>query len=221
MKQSNLLKFVSKRPRPPQEEDNADVQEPQPSVSKELNSSACDYINSAISPSPAVLHSLTSTSPTRQCTDSAKPRASTEDVTAPSDLSTIDDPVTQPKLSSFPVTTIAGKGRSFNARWYEKFPWLEYSISRDAVFCKPCRHFPEAATESRFIKTGFSDWKHLSQCCVKHEASRAHATALGRDREHERKCYISKNPGSIGAIAAGSSFVRWIWVRWGIGYVRQ
>jgi len=68
MKQSNLLKFVSKRPRPLQEENNADVQEPQPSVSssKELDSSAArDYVNSAISPSPAALHS---TSPTRQCT---------------------------------------------------------------------------------------------------------------------------------------------------------
>ncbi len=35
---------------------------------KDLNSSASANINSAISPSPAVLHSAASTSPTRQCT---------------------------------------------------------------------------------------------------------------------------------------------------------
>lgn len=48
------------------------------------------------------------------------------------------------------------------------------------MFCKPCRNFPEAVSERRFIKSGFKDWKHLSQYCVKHEASRAHTTALGR-----------------------------------------
>lgn len=53
------------------------------------------------------------------------------------------------------------------------------------MFCKPCRHFPEAATESRFIKTDFRGWKHLSQCCVKHEASRAHATVLGRSEGYK------------------------------------
>lgn len=51
---------------------------------------------------------------------------------------------------------------------------------RDAVFCKSCRHFPEAAHEARFINTGFKDRKHLSEGYGKHEASRAHAAALGK-----------------------------------------
>uniref|UniRef100_A0A3B4VA62 TTF-type domain-containing protein n=1 Tax=Seriola dumerili TaxID=41447 RepID=A0A3B4VA62_SERDU len=97
---------------------------------------------------------------------------------APQDLSSIDEPATQPNLSSFPSTDILGKARSFSAKWYSKFPWLEYSISRDAVFCNPCRHFPEAAHE-RFIN-GFKDWKHFSEFCAKHKASRAHAAALGK-----------------------------------------
>uniref|UniRef100_A0A673LF96 TTF-type domain-containing protein n=1 Tax=Sinocyclocheilus rhinocerous TaxID=307959 RepID=A0A673LF96_9TELE len=136
MKQSSLLKFVSKRRRvQPKEEDNSEVQEPSISSSNELSSSAS--VHSPITPSPAALHSPASTSPTHQCTGTYG------------------------------------------------FPWLEYSTSRDAVFCKPCRHFPEAATESRFIKNGFRDWKHLSHCCVKHEASRAHATALGRSEGYK------------------------------------
>ena len=48
-----------------------------------------------------------------------------------------------------------------------------------AVFCKSCRHFPEAAYEDRFINMGFKDWKHFCEGCGKHEASRAHAAALG------------------------------------------
>lgn len=47
-------------------------------------------------------------------------------------------------------------------------------------FFKSCRHFPEAAYEDRFINTGFKDWKHFSEGCGKHEASRAHAAALGK-----------------------------------------
>jgi hypothetical protein len=42
-------------------------------------------------------------------------------------------------------------------------------------------HFPEAANEARFINTGFNDWKHFSEGCGKHEVSRAHAAALGKN----------------------------------------
>ena len=39
--------------------------------------------------------------------------------------------------------------------------WLEYSIERDAVFCKPCRHFPGASKvgdhDGAFSVTGFVD----------------------------------------------------------------
>lgn len=69
MKQSSLLKFVSKRRRvQPQEEDNFKVlEEPSFSSSNELNSSAS--VHSPVTPSPAALHSSpASTSPTRQYT---------------------------------------------------------------------------------------------------------------------------------------------------------
>ena len=74
------------------------------------------------------------------------------EIKAPSALSTIDEPATQPKHGSFPPTTLAAKPRCFSVRWYGLFPWLEYSTSRDAVFCKACRHFPEATSKDRFIK---------------------------------------------------------------------
>ncbi|KAF3844479.1 hypothetical protein F7725_007642, partial [Dissostichus mawsoni] len=104
------------------------------------------------------------------------------EIKAPSDLSTIDEPATQPKHGSFPPTTLAGKPRCFSVRWYGLFPWLEYSTSRDAVFCKACRHFPEATTVDRFIKTGFKDWKHISQCCLNNDA--CNRSFVERNREH-------------------------------------
>lgn len=50
--------------------------------------------------------------------------------------------------------------RSFQSSWFEKFKWLEYSISSDKCFCYACRFFGLGQTTDAFTKTGFSDWKH-------------------------------------------------------------
>ncbi len=88
------------------------------------------------------------------------------------------DPATQPHLQAFPSTIIDGKYRSFNAKWYERFNWIEYSQSKDLIFCKACRHFPEQHTEGTFTKEGFKNWKHIGQVCEKHQSSKLHASAL-------------------------------------------
>ncbi len=77
---------------------------------------------------------------------------------APSDLSALGEPATQPHLQAFPSTIIDGKYRSFNAKWYERFNWIEYSQSKDLIFCKACRHFPEQHTEGTFTKEGFKNY---------------------------------------------------------------
>lgn len=46
----------------------------------------------------------------------------------------------QPVLS-FPRTNIGGKNRSFRENYYTQFKWIEYSPSKDAAFCFPCRLF--------------------------------------------------------------------------------
>ena len=86
--------------------------------------------------------------------------SSTEEAEAPSDLSSIDEPQTQPTLARFPTTVISGKARSFSATWYNDFKWLEYSKSRDAIFCKYCRHFPGIRNEYAFVREGFRSWKY-------------------------------------------------------------
>nr|XP_033815478.1 zinc finger MYM-type protein 1-like [Geotrypetes seraphini] len=125
-------------------------------------------------------------------------RSGTEPTHLPTDLSHIDEPPKQPKLRFFPVSVISGKSRSFSARWY-KFYWLEYSMNQDAIFCKMCRHFSDARAEGAFTRTGFKDWKHMSQSCSKHELSKAHALALGRFDDYRQR-HLGGQKNSLNSI---------------------
>ncbi len=44
----------------------------------------------------------------------------------------------QPRDINFPLDN---RNRKFLVSWYEKFPWLEYSVSLDKAFCFVCRVF--------------------------------------------------------------------------------
>ncbi len=108
------------------------------------------------------------------------PNTATSGIT---DLSAVDEPACQPKLQAFPVMeAVSGKRRTFSTKWYARYSWLEYSIKMDAFFCQSCRHFSADAKEDRFGKIGVRDWGHLGQFCVKHEASKAHASAVARHK---------------------------------------
>ena len=65
----------------------------------------------------------------------------------------------QPTGISYPVRFYGTSKRSFQASWYGEFPWLEYSIERDSVFCFPCRFFG-VAPDQALTSIGFRDWKH-------------------------------------------------------------
>ena len=67
----------------------------------------------------------------------------------------------QPKIC-FPSRVFGSSGcRSFQVHWYKEFPWIEYSVEKDAVFCFPCRFFNTVADKA-FTRTGFRDWKHAT-----------------------------------------------------------
>ena len=70
----------------------------------------------------------------------------------------------QPRNIEFPSTSFSGKSRSFNSNWYSDYRWLEYSVSRDAAYCFPCRFFTTGTgkTEKTFTLNGFCGWKHAS-----------------------------------------------------------
>lgn len=102
-------------------------------------------------------------------------------------LSTEFPPI-QPTGIQFPKTTFSGKARSFNAAWYQTYPWLEYSIARDAAFCYPCRLFglnistSGSRPEQAFTVNGFRDWKHATGpkrgILVNHDKCLSHKEAL-------------------------------------------
>ena len=75
----------------------------------------------------------------------------------------------QPVNVEFPITYFSGKARSFNSDWFRQYPWLEYSVKKDAAFCYPCRLFnlTQSSTgtsrpEKAFTTLGFRDWKHAT-----------------------------------------------------------
>ncbi len=47
----------------------------------------------------------------------------------------------QPTLAEFPKRDQSKTKRRFNKKWYDQFPWLEYSCSQNKAFCYNCRIF--------------------------------------------------------------------------------
>lgn len=45
-----------------------------------------------------------------------------------------DEPPNQP-IINFPRRKICEKQRSFQSSWYKVYPWIEYSVQLDAIFC--------------------------------------------------------------------------------------
>jgi len=79
-------------------------------------------------------------------------------------------------------------GRCFRAEWYTRFPWLEYSVSKQAAYCFYCRLFalPNASTviggqvDSAFVTAGFDNWKKAlekGRGFQKHCTSQSHGHA--------------------------------------------
>ena len=72
-------------------------------------------------------------------------------------------PPVRPRNIRFPSSNFSGKLRSFSIAWYRDYTWLEYSVSRDAVFCFACRLFaPRYRISEVFTLNGFSYWKNVS-----------------------------------------------------------
>ncbi|TYI36023.1 hypothetical protein ES332_A03G114400v1 [Gossypium tomentosum] len=75
----------------------------------------------------------------------------------------------QPILSEYPASNSKKHPRYFQPLWFKQFSWLEYSPSKDAVFCLPCFLFNSNPTSrfgsSAFSHNGFSNWKKVHDGC--------------------------------------------------------
>ncbi|XP_038699623.1 zinc finger MYM-type protein 1-like [Tripterygium wilfordii] len=73
----------------------------------------------------------------------------------------------QPVLAKYPRAKSGDQNRRFQQSWFIKFPWLEYSISKDAAFCFPCFVFQDREPlHSAFIINGFTSWKRVNNRAI-------------------------------------------------------
>ena len=136
----------------------------------------------------------------------------------PSDLATnADEGPVQPKLQKFPPTNFGLQNRCFSASYYTRFPFVEYSVERDAVFCFYCRLFPSSASEAAFTREGFNKWKDLGESLSKHARSCSHADASAKwsawrqtrlsskpvieQLDRHAKTIVEQNRSAIGTLA--------------------
>ena len=98
----------------------------------------------------------------------------------------------QPKLFNYPQDKeIKGnhKQNRFCAAWYSQYPFLEYSIEKDTVFCFACQMFPNGPdrerSEQNWCTTGVKKWDKMKSRGVgkpgklsEHFSSKAHKASL-------------------------------------------
>lgn len=105
-----------------------------------------------------------------------------------SDISANGEKLLQHKLLVYPKNK--GK-RSFQAEWFQRFKWLEYSKNVDAAFCYPCRQFCSLGSkENAFTSTGFRNWKMAlskDKGFEKHASSETHIMAVMMWREKDKR----------------------------------
>lgn len=79
-----------------------------------------------------------------------------------------------------------------------KFPWLEYSPSKDSVFCFYCRALPSASCDKAFVTNDFKSWKKMNEYSNNHSKSVGHKESL------------TKYAGFKSAIKQGVSYLKLI-----------
>ncbi|XP_026034437.1 zinc finger MYM-type protein 1-like [Astatotilapia calliptera] len=97
----------------------------------------------------------------------------------------------QPHLKIFPRTVHGEKRRAFSKTWYSQHKWLEYSQSRDSVYCFACRYFsiPNASETPFTSHEGYSNWKkamYKDGGFKGHEKSEGHTNAMYAWSEHQK-----------------------------------
>ncbi|KAL8502360.1 hypothetical protein ACS0TY_021487 [Phlomoides rotata] len=101
----------------------------------------------------------------------------------------------QPLKHNFPFTIFGKKSRRFNSYWFSEYAsWLEYSISKDAVFCLCCYLFrskPGEQAHVDFFGEGFRNWKkgerlkeHVGGPNSSHNKAWAQCEALKKQKQH-------------------------------------
>ena len=71
----------------------------------------------------------------------------------------------RPYAHDFPTRNIYGRPRHFSFIWFEKYNWLEYSISKDAGYCFVCYLFKEKTNGGHRVDTFVNKgWRNWNKC---------------------------------------------------------
>jgi len=99
----------------------------------------------------------------------------------------------------FPATN----GRRFTSRHYKIYNWIEYSVSKDEIFCFPCRHFSaniiasgKTAGNLCFVNYGSKCkiWKEQTLSLNNHQRCKTHVICVQRWNDY---LLVKKKPFTI------------------------
>ena len=109
---------------------------------------------------------------------------------APSDLGNLTDGPSRPRLQTYPKNS---QSRRFQKQWYDEFPFIEYSVEQDAVYCFPCRTagLPNSSNHSNkiLVEGGFKNWKNAKESFNGHQdrnKNPAHHSAVDALELHQQ-----------------------------------
>ena len=90
--------------------------------------------------------------------------------------SSIDDKPVQSYIRNFQKTKISDKNCSSAVCWYQLYPFIEYSVQKDAIYCFRCRLFASqsGSADKVFTTNGFRNWKKVGEKSKKHSESVSH-----------------------------------------------
>ena len=81
----------------------------------------------------------------------------------------------QPHAHDYPITKIYGKDHHFSLLWFYTYPWIEYSVEKDAAFCFKCYLFGKE--NGTFVTGGWRNWNVGTVALTKHGNSKGHQFA--------------------------------------------
>lgn len=93
--------------------------------------------------------------------------------------------------------------RSFQPKWCQTFAWIEYSVSRDAIFCNVCRNYASRKNVARdltFTCRGFRTWSiacSKDRGLDKHQNSVTHQNAVLDQIESKKRAELNKNVSEL------------------------
>ncbi|KAK2639230.1 hypothetical protein Ddye_027025 [Dipteronia dyeriana] len=100
----------------------------------------------------------------------------------------------KPILNQYPFTHDKKQQQRFQHSWFQKFPWLEYSIKEDRVFCFPCYLFATCPSKyPTFTIRGFQNWKRFN--CGDDCPLKEHVGDHNSQHNHHMRCWVNlKDP---------------------------